>query len=91
MSSDAWGAFIGKIVVVDTDSRVVYLGTLSEVTPEFLKVKDVDVHDAEETTTSKERYIMQARAFGVHPNRKEVSVRLKTIVSVSLLDDVILY
>lgn len=86
-----WSGFIGKVVVVDTDSRIVYLGTIESVTADFLKMKDVDVHDGVETTTSKERYVMDAKSFGVRPNRKTASVRIATVVSVSLLDDVIVY
>lgn len=91
MTADAWSAYLGKIVVVDTDSRLIYLGTLAELGPDALKMNDVDVHDGAETSTSKERYVMDAKRFGVRPNRKSVSVRFKTVVSVSLLEDVIEY
>jgi hypothetical protein len=91
MTADSWAAFCGKVVVVDTDSRLVFLGTLSDVTSDFLKLKDVDVHDGAETSTSKERYIMDCKRFGVRPSRKEASVRISTVVSLSLIEDVIEY
>ena len=91
MGKDSWGTYVGKIVVIDTDSRVIYLGTVTELTQDFLKLKDVDVHDSSETASSKERYVMDAKRFGVRPNRKNASVRLSIVTSVSLLDDVILY
>lgn len=90
-AADGWGDYVGKIVVVDTDSRLVYLGTLDAMTPEFLTMTDVDVHDSAETTTTKERYVMNVKSFGVRPNRKTVSVRIAAVVSVSLLDDVMQY
>ena len=90
-AAEGWADFLGQIVVVDTDSRIIYLGTLDAVTAEFLKMKDVDVHDGVETTTPKERYVMDAKSFGVRPNRKTASVRIATVVGVSLLDDVIQY
>ena len=91
MSDDSWDTYTGKVIVVDTDSRLVYLGTLNEITPEFIKLTEVDVHDGAATTTSKERYVMDAKNFGVRPNRKAASVRITTVVSVSLLEDVISY
>ena len=78
---DDWGNYLDKIVVVDTDSRIIYLGELQEVTADFLKLKDVDVHDSDETTTSKERYMMDSKRHGIRPNRKAASVRISGRVS----------
>ena len=91
MTEKAWSAYVDKVVVIDTDSRIVYVGTLKAVTADFLKLADVDVHDAAETTTSKERYVMDVKRHGVRPNRKEAAVRIKTVMSLSLLEDVIEY
>lgn len=86
-----WQAFLGKEVVVDTNSSYVYLGVLSEVRDHFVVLKNVDVHDRNETPTTKEQYVMDAKRFGIKSNRKEVSIRTPTIVSLSKLEDVILY
>ena len=89
MDSSGWQALIGKIVVVDTDSRFVYLGTLDRVEEHFLIMKDVDAHERGESPSTKEQYIMDAKKFGVTPNRKEVSVRKALVVSISKLDDIL--
>ncbi len=91
MENDAWVKWIGQVVVVDTTSAFVYLGTLSEVQDHFVVMKDVDAHDRSEGSSTKEKYIMEAKRFGVKPNRKEVAVRKVTVVSLSRLDDVIVY
>lgn len=86
-----WSAWVGQLVILDTDSSVVFIGTLQEVTPGFVRLVNVDVHDIHETPTTKERYILDARRFGVNANRKEASVRREKVVSLSRLEDVIVY
>ena len=88
---DDWKGWIGQTVVVDTNSTFVYLGTLAEVKPAFLVLAGADAHDKNDSTATKERYVMDAKTYGVKPNRKEVSVRLEVVVSVSRLEDVISY
>lgn len=89
MDSPGWESLVGKLVVVDTDSRFVYLGRLDRVEIEFVVMKDVDVHDRRESPSTKEQYIMDTKKFGVKPNRKEVRVRKTLVVSLSALDDIL--
>jgi len=89
VDSAGWETLLGKVVVVDTDSRFVYLGLLDRVEIEFLVMKDVDVHDRRESPSTKEQYVMDSKKFGVKPNRKEVNVRKTQVVSVSKLDDIV--
>ncbi len=91
MDNDAWKSLLDQVLVVDTDSHFVYLGTLAGVEDHFVIMKNVDVHDRTEGPSTKEQYVMEAKRFGIKPNRKEVSVRKVQVVSVSRLDDVILY
>jgi len=91
VDSSGWEALVGKVVVVDTDSRFVYLGTLDRVEAEFLVMKDVDAHDRRESPSTKEQYVMDTKKFGVKANRKEVSVRKALVISISKLDDVVGY
>ncbi|MBI2933073.1 MAG: hypothetical protein HYY16_15625 [Planctomycetes bacterium] len=91
MDIDAWKGWIGQVVVVDTNSSFLYIGTLADVRPHFVVLKDVDTHDRADSLATKERYVMDVKRFGVRPNRKEVSVRLDLVVSVSRLEDVIEY
>jgi len=87
--SAGWEVLVGKTVVVDKDSRFVYLGRLDRIEVEFLVMKDVDVHDRRESPSTKEQYIMDTKKFGVKPNRKEVSVRKTMVISISTLDDIL--
>lgn len=90
-SGDGWKEWVGKVVVVDTDSSFVYLGTLAEVRKDRILLQQVDVHDRHEGQTSNEQYVLSARKFGVRPGRKSAMVMADKIVSLSLLDDVIEY
>ena len=81
--------FIGREVVLDAASMYVYLGRVRSIEQRYLVLADADVHDLRDSTTTRERYVIEARLHGVRPNRKSVSVDLSQIVSISLLDDVI--
>lgn len=91
MDTDAWSAWVGQVVVVDTNSNFVYIGTLVKVLEHFVEMKDTDAHDRAEGLSTKEQYVMETKRFGVKPNRREVSVRKSSIVSLSRLEDVMLY
>ena len=91
MSAEDWKPLLGQVVVVDTDSMFVYLGKLDRVEDQFLVMTEVDAHDRRESPSTKEQYIMDAKKFGVRPNRKEVKVRKEMVVSVSRLEDVLAY
>jgi small nuclear ribonucleoprotein (snRNP)-like protein len=86
-----WEEFLHKEVVIDTASSFVYLGRLKEVGQDFVVLQDVDVHDRNEGPSTKERYILETRKYGIKPNRKSVSILRGSIVSLSLLEDVITY
>lgn len=90
-SAADWGRYIGQVVVVDTDSSFLYLGTLAAVAEHFVLMTGVDVHDRRETPTTKEKYVLDAKRYGIRPNRKEVSIRKSIIVSLSRLEDVLDY
>ena len=89
MDEQGWKELIGQVVVVDTDSMFVYLGTLSRVEENFLVMTSVDAHDRRESPSTKDQYILETKKFGVNPNRKEVKVRKQMVVSVSKLSDVV--
>jgi small nuclear ribonucleoprotein (snRNP)-like protein len=91
VDSEGWAPLVGQVVVVDTNSSFVYLGTLARVDDHFLVLTDVDAHDRHEGPSTKEQYVMDTKRFGVRPNRKEVSVRKAIVVGVSRLDDVVTY
>jgi small nuclear ribonucleoprotein (snRNP)-like protein len=89
--SEALASFVGKAVVVDTSTPILYIGTLEGVDEFFLTLADCDVHDVGEGASTKEVYCIEARKFGVKKNRRLVKLRKALVVSISLLDDVIEY
>jgi hypothetical protein len=84
-------AYVGSIVVLDTATPLLYLGTLERVHEGFLTLTDVDVQDSSQMNSTKEIYILEARKFGVKKNRHRVEVRGDVVVSISRLDEVIEY
>ncbi len=82
---------VGQDVVLDTRGPLVYIGRLARIDEHFYEVQDVDVHDMLESQTTKERYVLEARKFGVKKNRRSVLVRKAEVVSLSRLEDVIEY
>lgn len=80
-----------KYVVVDTKSNFLYIGKLGDMDDRFLVLKDADVHDCRESPSMNEKYIIDAKRYGVRVNRALVHIRLAEVVSVSLLDHVIEY
>lgn len=86
-----WERFLGKGVIVDTRTPLIYMGTLRGVDDHFLVVETVDVHDRGEGHSTQEKYALEARKFGIKANRRNVTIRKEMVVSLSLLDDVIPY
>ena len=79
---------LGESVVVDTDSRFVYLGRLAAVHAQYVRLEDVDVHECVDLGSAKERYILEARKIGVRPTRKAAWINGSRLVSISRLSDV---
>jgi len=86
-----WEELVGQVVVVDTDSMFVYIGTLKEVDDQFVTLVNVDAHDVREAKSTKEQYVIDTKKYGVNPNRKEARVRKAVVVSVSKLSDIVEY
>ena len=79
--------FIGEVVVLDTDTRWLYVGTLSKVGQGFLVLENVDAHDLTETSSTREEYLVDMKRNGILPNRRRVIVNREKLVGVSLLKD----
>ena len=80
--------YLGKQVVIDTDSQLIIAGTLVAVDRHYLTLEDVDVHDTRDSSSTKDNYIMESHKYGLRINRGGAKVRLARVVSLSLLDDV---
>jgi hypothetical protein len=80
---------LGRVVVVDVESPFVYVGRLQVVGEKTLMLKQADVHDMRDSTTTREVYVRDAHLHGIQANRKTVYVRLDKVVSVAAIEDVI--
>ncbi len=80
--------YLGKVVVVDVEAPYVYIGTLVRYDGHFLELRDADVHDLRDSTSTRELYVLESSQYGVRRNRRAVQIRTEKIVSISLLSDV---
>ena len=87
--SELLNSLCGKILVLDMKSQYVVLGKLIEDDHRYLVLEDADVHDLRDTSTTRERYILDSKLHGINSNRKKVYARKDEVVSISLLDDVV--
>ena len=87
--SDPLRRMIGKAVVLDTGTSIVYVGKLLEVTEHSFVLDQADIHDCKDGHASPESYVADAGRDGVTPNRRNIVVMRSRIMSVSALEDVI--
>jgi hypothetical protein len=86
-----WEQFVGRDVVIDTISSYVFIGTLTNASGPFVELNSVDVHDHAESGSTKEKYVMDTKKFGVKRNRNAVCLPKDRIIAISKLEDVIEY
>lgn len=84
-----YSEFVDRIVVLDTDGPILYVGTLAEVRDHVFVLLDADVHDCREGHATKESYLVLASQDGVAINRRKVLVMQRAVISLSLLSDVV--
>jgi hypothetical protein len=84
-----WTQLIGHEVVLDLASPFVVLGKLTAAHRDYLELEQVDAHDLRDTQTTREKYVLECRLHGVHPNRGRAWISLREIVSISKLADVL--
>lgn len=84
-------SLIGEEVVLDVKASYVYIGTLRNVGGDALVLDNADAHSCEDSTTTRELYVLETRKNGIRPNRRVVHVMRSQIVSISRLSDIVLY
>lgn len=87
--SSALAKLRGREVVLDLQSTYVVLGTLAGEDHRYVILKEADVHDLRDTTTTRDAYVLDARRHGIQPNRRRVLIRHAEIVTLSALEDVL--
>ena len=90
LESSALAKLKGREVVLDLQSTYVVLGTLAGEDHRYVILKEADVHDLRDTTTTRDAYVLDARRHGIQPNRRRVLIRHAEIVTLSALDDVLI-
>lgn len=81
-------AWVGQIVILDTQGPLIYIGTLEAASTGFIHLANADVHDTNDARATKELYLIETRHLGVRVNRTKVIVQRSQIISVSLLADI---
>jgi len=79
---------LNEQVVLDTDTPIVYIGTLTEIMDDALVLADTDMHDCRDGHANREVYLAEARDAGVAVNRRNVVVMRSVIISISRLADI---
>lgn len=85
----AWRELVGQDVVLDMASPFVFLGKLVNCNEHCLELEGADVHDLRDTTTTREKYVLDSRLHGISVNRRKVLVRAADVIGMSRLEDVI--
>ena len=87
--SDPLECMVDEVVVLDTDTPILYVGKLVETTDRAFVLADADMHDCRDGLATKEVYLAEVRTSGVAVNRRRVIVMRSVVISVSLLLDVV--
>ena len=74
--------------MIDTKSTYVFIGRFKGVQGEYFVLEDVDVHDCSQGRANKDLYILDAKRYGVQPNRDRVVVKICETVSLSAVEEV---
>ncbi|BBM84016.1 hypothetical protein [Candidatus Uabimicrobium amorphum] len=83
--------FLNEQVIIDTKSSYLFIGNLQKIGDFFLTMTDVDVHDQNDFSKTKEIYVMEAAKYGIKINRKSVNIVKAEMISISLLSDIVKY
>ena len=81
--------YLDKVVVLDTDSHWLYIGTLRALEENSYLMEKVDAHDLRETTTSRVNYLIGVKTHGLVINRKIVRVCKDKVVALTKLEDIL--
>ncbi|MFO0891859.1 MAG: hypothetical protein U0790_22320 [Isosphaeraceae bacterium] len=81
-------SLLGKVVVVDLKSTYVCLGTLVGCDPQFLELRDADLHDFRDSPASREVYVHDSVRLGIRRNRARVLIRRDEVVALTRFDDI---
>jgi len=87
---DVFNAYRGETVVVDTDSRLTYIGTLAESRGSLLVLRNLTIYDAEEARIQLDQFLVECVAYGITPARRELLLPVTRVLSISRLQDILI-
>ncbi len=80
--------FLGKIIVVDTDSRWLYVGKLAHIGKSFITLENVDARDLTETNSTRDMHLSNIKHNTLIINRERIIINREKLIRLSLLEDV---
>ena len=89
--ADALADCLGRPVVIDVTQPIVYIGTLCAADEDFFTLEQVDVHELAGGNVTKEVYVMEVARNGIQPTREKVRLKQAEVISLSALDEIIIY
>lgn len=81
--------FVSKVVVLDTVSSWIYIGTFDGEDDNYYYLSNADAFDVSEVNMTKHEYIAKVKKDGVVVNRKKIIVAKEKIIAMSLLEDIV--
>jgi small nuclear ribonucleoprotein (snRNP)-like protein len=81
-------ALIGQVVVVDLKSTFVCMGTLVSCDPQFLELRDADLHDFRDSPATREIYVYDSVRLGIRRNRTRVLIRQDDVLAIGRFDEI---
>jgi len=79
---------LGKIIVVDTDSRWLYVGKLAHIGKSFITLENVDARDLTETNSTRDMHLSNIKHNAHIINRERIVINREKLIGLSLLKEV---
>ena len=80
--------YLNENVVVDTESKVAYIGTLAKIEERSLHLNEVVLFDDTVNRIPLEQFLIECASFGASPSRKSIWINRDKVLSVSRLRDI---
>jgi hypothetical protein len=80
---------VGEVVVLDTDTPILYIGKLVSLSGQSFVLEEADMHDCRDGHANKELYLSEAHEHGIAINRRRIVVMRSSVISLSLLADIV--
>lgn len=89
MASDMLSKLVGAVVVLDTDSRLSYIGRLVRFDDVYAELDEVGVYDDREVRVSLEKFLVECAQNGVPASRGQTLIPHARVVAISPLAEIV--